>query len=231
MIGLQEPLRHMFSRSQLLVLDFSKIAVIMPKSLDIRQFFEECTRQGINPRLPANRQKFNNRVLTTTGARYLVSRYAEDRSAMLVGTKIASEGRTYHLGIDIFSKNQETVYAPCDGMIVETNYEPGFGEYGHYLILKPDKISQTYIFFGHLSSKMAEVGTVKAGDRIGKLGDYKNNENGGWSRHLHMQVMQNHKLGAGPPIGYSSKENLLKNRALFPDPMAFFPDWKPQFLQ
>jgi murein DD-endopeptidase MepM/ murein hydrolase activator NlpD len=223
-----EPLQGLFTSSRWLTLDFANINPATPSSQNIQQFFAECEQQGINPRLPEHRQRFNNRVLDETGARYLVSRYGEDRSAMLAGSSIASERRTLHLGIDIFCRDQETVFAPSAGEIVATGREPQSHSFGHYLVFKPDG-SDTYIFFGHLSAEPPlRRGRVDAGQAIARLGDYANGENGDWSRHLHIQLFQHPPLSELDLIGYSTKESFRKNSQRYPNPMTLFPTWRPQ---
>ena len=220
-----EPLPKVFSSSKLLVLDFTQIPKDAAPVENIQQFFEDCKRRGINPRLPENRQKFNDRLLTRSGKRYLVSRYGEDRSAMLKDSPIAKEDRVLHLGIDIFCKDQEPVLAPCDGEIVRVGYEKRPQSYGHYLIIKQDSSEDLYLFFGHLSKELPAIGKVKAGDKIARLGDFKNNENGGWSRHLHLQMMTDLPPEGETPIGYSTKADIIANSKKFPDPKQYFGDF------
>ena len=130
-----EPLQGLFASSRWLTLDFANINPATPNSQNIQQFFAQCEAQGINPRLPEQRQRFNNRVLDETGARYLVSRYGENRQAMLAGSAIAKEGRTLHLGVDVFCRDQETIYAPASGEIIATGREPQGHSFGHYLFV------------------------------------------------------------------------------------------------
>ncbi|HSW99952.1 MAG TPA: peptidoglycan DD-metalloendopeptidase family protein [Patescibacteria group bacterium] len=221
-----EPLPNLFTSSQLMILDFADIPEDTPDEANIRLFFADCERRGINPRLPENRQQFNNRLLTTSGVQYVVSRYGEDRSAMLTGSQIAKEGRTLHMGIDIFCKDLAPVFAPCDGEIIRTGFEDESHSYGYYLLLKPTEDLGTYIFLGHLSKELPELGYVKAGDRIATLGDYAHNENGGWSRHLHLQCCTEIPPEGKTPIGYSTKQTFFENSQRFPDPFRYFPQWR-----
>lgn len=223
---LHAPLPQLFTRSRLMILDFNQIPPTLTSIENIQTFFEACTLSGHNPRLPQHRQRFNNQMLEATGARYLVSRYGEDRAAMLAGSAIAAEGRTLHMGIDIFSKDLETVYAPCDGRIVRTGREPQDHGYGNYLILQPAHLPGIYFFFGHLAQRLPRVVNVRAGQPIAALGDYHLNENGGWSRHLHLQVLTELPLVGETPIGYSSRATFARNSRLFPDPMLYFPNWR-----
>lgn len=222
---LSEPLPELITRSKVVLLDFSQITAAVPQYENIQSFFETTIEKGDNPRLPNNRQDFNNKMLKETGARYLVGRYGEDRIAMLADTPAGKEGRTVHLAVDIFSKDLEPVMAPADGTVVRSNYEEGFGEYGNYLILQPDK-ADYYIFFGHLAGDRIKPGPVKKGQVIAHLGDYINNENGGWSRHLHLQILTKLPPDGETPAGYSSKDDLEHNQELFPNPMSYFPEWK-----
>lgn len=220
-----EPMTGMFSESKLMILDFAHIPADLPDTENIQHFFAAQTAVGNNPRLPEHRQVFNNDMLKATGARYLVSQYGEDRSAMLAGSGIAKEGRTLHMGIDIFSKDLEVVYAPSNGEIVRADYEQQDHGYGHYVMFKPDG-ADVYFFFGHLSKDLPTLGRVKAGQAIATLGDFHSQENGGWTRHLHLQVCTELPAKGDTPIGYSTKEAFEQNSKRFPNPFAFFPDWR-----
>jgi murein DD-endopeptidase MepM/ murein hydrolase activator NlpD len=146
---------------------------------------------------------------------------------MLSDTPAGKIGRTIHLGMDIFSANLEPVYAPCAGKIVRSGYERGFGEYGNYLILQP-KQADYYLFFGHLANNRLGIGPVDNGQVIGHLGDYEDNENGGWSRHLHIQILKQLPPTNETPIGYSTMNDFVTNHNLFPDPLDYFPEWQLQ---
>jgi murein DD-endopeptidase MepM/ murein hydrolase activator NlpD len=155
----------------------------------------------------------------------LVGSYGEDRVAMLADTPAGREGRTIHMAVDIFTNQLEPVFAPISGNIISSGYEEGFGEYGNYIILKPDN-GDYYIFFGHLSSDKNGLGSVKQGQTIAHLGDYTNNENGGWSRHLHLQILTELPLKGMTPDGYSTRADFAKNKLLYPNPMTYFPEWQ-----
>lgn len=222
---MKELLPDMFVSSKKLVLDFANIDGGTPDVLNIQKYFASCQQTGKNPRLPENRQEFNDKALRASNMRYLVSGYSENRVAMLADTQIAKEGRTYHLGVDIFSADLEPVLAPADGMIIRTGYEEGFGGYGFYSIFQAD--DGTILFLGHLSStELHSEGYVKAGQVIARVGDFSNNENGGWSRHLHIQLLNELPASETTPIGYSSLDNLEQNLKNFPNPLNLFPDWQ-----
>lgn len=221
----QEILPELFTRSEILIWDFAEITEA-DDNKNIQAYMEEQERLGQDPRDALHRQMFHESVLARTGARYLIGRYGEDRSDILKGSHIALQGRTFHLAIDIFSRNQEPVFAPCDGEIVVSDYEPGLHNYGNYLILRPTDASSPYIFFGHLAGDKRGMGNVRAGEQIARLGSYENIENGGWSIHLHLQLLEELPPQGEAPIGYSSRADLPQNRQLFPDPQSIFPQWK-----
>ena len=213
-----ELMPKLFTKSEIMILDFNQIPSDTPDYKNIKLFFEKSRASEKDPRLPENRQEFNNNFLDKAGLRYLISRYGEDRIEMLKGSKIVEEGRTIHLGIDIFSKNLEPVYSPCDGEIVATGFEEGGHSFGHFIILKPDsKVSENYIFLGHLSKDLPSKGHVKKGQKIAQLGDCVDGENGGWSRHLHIQLLRDLPKDNNIPHGYSSKENFAQKTLEYPD--------------
>jgi hypothetical protein len=222
---LMEPLPELFTRSKILILDFAQITANIPDDENIQKFFDATSRQGINARLPQNRQTFNDRLIDHSGYRYLIGRYGEDRVAMLADTPAGKAGRTIHLAIDIFCQNLETVSAPCNGEIVVSSYESGFGEYGYYIIIKPDD-GDYFLFLGHLAKDRRGLGRVSAGTVVGQLGDYIDNENGGWSRHLHLQVLKELPPKGTTPAGYSTKEDFDANAKRYPNPLDYFPQWR-----
>jgi peptidoglycan LD-endopeptidase LytH len=219
---LAEILPELFSNSEIMILDFNQIPKNIPEWKNIQAFFESSYKNGNDPKRPENRQIFNDTFIRKSGKRYLIGRYLEDRIRMLEGSDIEKEGRTIHLGVDIFSTNLEQVSAPCDGEIVKIGQEEGSHSFGYYLILKPDEnIMDEYIFIGHLSNELLLPGKITKGQVIAKMGDYSNNENGGWSRHLHVQLLKRMPEKNLPPIGYSTKESLNKNMIEYPDPSRY----------
>ena len=77
---------------------------------------------------------------------------------------------------------------------------------------------------GHLNRSLPEPGVVRGGEQIAQLGDYVDNENGGWSRHLHLQALRELPSDGQTPIGYATAEGLPDALSRFPDPLDFFPD-------
>lgn len=213
--GFRELLHGLFTQSEQIYMDFSQIPPNLQSYKNMRLFFEQSIQRGENPRLPENRQRFNDQYLEIARLRYLIGKYAEDRSSLLSDTYIGQEGRTYHLGMDIFARDQEPVYAPCNGNILAADQIQG---YGYYIIFQPDpRILPQLVLLGHLSKDLPVIGEqVSGGDQIARLGDW--NENGGWSRHIHVQLFNNLPEGRVVPPGYATLEDLEQSKALYPDP-------------
>ena len=220
-----EPMTGMFTGSRRLILNFHDIPPNTPDTANIQHYFRECETRGDDPRSPAGRQRFNNSLLQATGDHYLIGAYGEDRSSMLSGSAFSSENRTIHMGIDIFCKDLEAVYAPCDGTIVLQAQEKEDHSYGNFMIIRPADPKLPYLLYGHLGAEMTQKTEVHAGDQVARLGDYANNENGGWSRHLHLQMLRDLPKDGNAPIGYSAKKDFPANSRKFPDPRPYFPAW------
>ncbi|MEM9407920.1 MAG: aminotransferase class III-fold pyridoxal phosphate-dependent enzyme [Acidobacteriota bacterium] len=133
------------------------------------------------------------------------------------------ERRTVHLGIDLFAPPGTAVYAPLDGVVesVQNNDEPL--DYGPTLILRHEDGSgdEFFTLYGHLASDLLERWSpgdpVSAGTEIARFGEF--HENGGWSPHLHLQVMADllgHR-GNFPGVGAPAHRALW--RALCPNPV------------
>ncbi|KAJ6229392.1 peptidase-related [Anaeramoeba flamelloides] len=109
--------------------------------------------------------------------------------------------RNVHVGVDIFAPQGTPVYAPMDSTVYTSKYNGNLwntfdGDYGPTIVLKHNIGSHTfYTLYGHLSlnSLNMKVGTtIKAGTKIGEIGD--KNINGGWPTHTHIQVMSNNLI-------------------------------------
>ena len=220
-----ELMTGMFDRSRVLVLDFNSIPDNEPEICNMQSFFNASLANDVNPRLPEYRQVFNDKMLDFTDMRFLIGQYAEDRHSMLEGSEIASQKRTLHLGVDIFTKNLEAVFSPCDGVIIRAEKEEGHHSFGNYVIIKPVDTEDLYIFLGHLSNELPDEGAVRKGQKIATVGDYKKYENGGWSRHVHLQMLRKLPAKGFAPIGYSTKEDFENNSKQFPDPKPYFSKW------
>jgi 4-aminobutyrate aminotransferase-like enzyme len=110
-----------------------------------------------------------------------------------------AEGRTVHLGIDVFAAAGSPVYAPYDGVVKFAQDNAGRQDYGPTIILEhiaegagnDGGVITFYTLYGHLSRNslagMIPGCPVKKGERIAWIGPFP--ENGDWPPHLHFQIM------------------------------------------
>ncbi|MBM3293985.1 MAG: aminotransferase class III-fold pyridoxal phosphate-dependent enzyme [Candidatus Aminicenantes bacterium] len=130
-----------------------------------------------------------------------IGRYGEARlmytsDAFRPAGRPLGEGRTVHLGIDIFAPPGTPVHAPLDGVLRSARNNAVRQDYGPTIILehRAEDVEGPFVFFtlyGHLSAvslEGIEVGReCKKGERIASVGTYP--ENGDWPPHLHFQVI------------------------------------------
>jgi murein DD-endopeptidase MepM/ murein hydrolase activator NlpD len=129
--------------------------------------------------------------------------------------------RNIHIGIDLWTKAGTSILAAIDGKIHSFNFNTGKGNYGPTIILEHHIENQTfYTLYGHLSVESIEnieIGdTIKKGQVFTTLGDAS--VNGGYSPHLHFQIINDIQANFGDYPGVCSKKDLpfyLKN---CPDP-------------
>jgi 4-aminobutyrate aminotransferase-like enzyme/Ser/Thr protein kinase RdoA (MazF antagonist) len=137
-------------------------------------------------------------AMRSTNAQIAIGRYNEARTVyssplFAGGPKPTDERRTIHLGIDLFADPDTPVAAPFDGTIhaFADNHAPL--DYGPVVILRHEAEdgAEFFTLYGHLSRK--SLSSVRVGDRISRghvfaqIGNAS--ENGGWSPHLHFQVI------------------------------------------
>ena len=127
-----------------------------------------------------------------------VGRYNEPRavytSSLFAGSaNPTDERRTIHLGIDLFVAPGTPVAAPLDGTVyaLADNLSPL--DYGPVVILKhvTGEGREFFSLYGHLSreslSKLRVEDRVARGQSFARVGATA--ENGGWSPHLHFQMI------------------------------------------
>lgn len=128
------------------------------------------------------------------GGKIGVGRYREPR-LVYASEQFASEGerRTIHLGVDLFANAGAEVVAPFGGIVVVLHEIKKELDYGTLLILQHETGDGDcfYTLYGHLdweSTKHLSLGAaVKRGEVMARLGSPE--VNGGWSPHLHFQVL------------------------------------------
>jgi len=151
-----------------------------------------------------------------------IGRYAEPRLVYTSGLFARSsaptaERRTIHLGLDLFAPAGTPVMAPLDGVVHAKAFNDAPLDYGPVVVLKHEGF---FTLYSHLSAETLssiEVGdTVKAGQPFASLGAKE--INGGWTPHLHMQVLLDDLDDACdfPGVAYPSEFEIF--RELSPDP-------------
>ena len=105
-----------------------------------------------------------------------------------------ADERNIHIGIDLWIKARTPVLAALDGTVYGFDYNTGAGNYGPTIILKHNIENQTfYTLYGHLSLESIEgleiESPFKKGQQLATLGEPA--VNGGYSPHLHFQIIKN----------------------------------------
>ena len=173
-------------------------------------------------------EKFSEYILKKleeTGSRYGIGGYAELRTmysrSKLFNEADETEPRRLHLGVDIWGKAGEVIYAPMGGMIHSLAFNNHFGDYGATIIVlhQLDGIP-FYTLYGHLALRdlegLSAGNYVSRGQAFAHFGQPM--ENGHWPPHLHFQVIDQMGTKEGDYPGvckYSEREKWLRNS---PDP-------------
>lgn len=111
--------------------------------------------------------------LPDLGAHAVVGRFGDPRDG----------GRRAHEGIDILADRGTPVLAPVDGRVILSGQR---GRAGNVVVLESDQDGRE-LWFMHLDSRQVARGNrVRAGDRIGTVGNTGNAE--GTVPHLHFEV-------------------------------------------
>jgi 4-aminobutyrate aminotransferase-like enzyme len=163
-------------------------------------------------------------MMRDAGAAVAAGGYLEART--LYATPLfagdAGERRTIHLGIDFFAPAGTRVLAPLDGVVCASGENAQALDYGPLAILQHTTADgdEFFTLYGHLSRESLpnlQVGrTVATGDAIGTLGSA--DVNGGWTPHLHFQVITDLlDMGRDFP-GVCSPSSEAAWTALCPDP-------------
>ena len=131
------------------------------------------------------------------------------------------EGRSIHLGVDIWSSAGTPVHSPLAAKIHSFNDNNIGWDYGPTIILEHSIEGLTFFtLYGHLNRKSLlgkDVGQIiRIGEKIGEIGTRE--VNGGWPPHLHFQIILDigeHKGDFPGVIAESKSEEFLLN---CPDP-------------
>lgn len=148
------------------------------------------------------------------GASYAIGLYGEDRDVYngpQYRSAASPEARSQHLGVDIFVAAGSRLYAPLAGRVLSVVDNDAPYDYGPTVILEHQAGENGPLFwtlYGHLARETFTVvkvgGQVQAGQLVGFIGGHQ--VNGGWSPHLHFQIMTD-RLGLSgefPGVGQPS---------------------------
>jgi 4-aminobutyrate aminotransferase-like enzyme len=112
-----------------------------------------------------------------------IGRYNEAR---LFYTEPMFDGRTIHLGLDIFAGPGTPIFAVLDGTVYAVANNAKRLDYGPVMILQHEGF---FTLYGHLADTPLAVGTrVRAGQEIARIGARPGN--GDWPPHLHFQIIR-----------------------------------------
>jgi hypothetical protein len=163
---------------------------------------------------PDQCEKWKNWVHKLKGIDYSWGGYMEDRSIVWAG-HYHEPGATIHLGVDFYVPVRTNVHLPVPGTLLYKFQDPDKnGGWGGKLVFDT---ALGYMVFGHLNNMvlMEAKKHYPKGTIIGSIAE--SNENGGWSPHLHVQLMRKYD----PHVdGYGKKYDGMERD--FPNPCKVF---------
>jgi murein DD-endopeptidase MepM/ murein hydrolase activator NlpD len=168
----------------------------------------------IDLRNPDEFEKFIENHLQNNHAKVAFGGYNELRNLYKINTlfndNLADE-RNIHIGMDLWIKAGTPVLAALDGTVYGFDFNAGSGNYGPTIILKHQLGNETfYTLYGHLSMESIDnmhIGTFfKKGQKLASLGN--SSVNGGYSPHLHFQIIKNIGNNLSDYPGVCSKKEL-----------------------
>jgi len=189
------------------------------------------------PEEPDDLPRFTREVfgrLDAAGARVGLGSYDEAR-VLYTSAGYAAEGndrpmpRTVHIGLDLFATTGTGVLVPMDGTVESVRDNGMDRDYGPTLILRhePAEGPVFHTLYGHLGREVLDRVTpgarVTRGQRIATIGDL--GVNGGWTPHLHFQVICDLLDREGEFPGVARPDQRPVWHSLSPDPnlMARYP--------
>lgn len=137
-------------------------------------------------------------IARAANAAVAIGRYNEPRPVytsplFACSSNPTDERRTIHLGIDLFADPGTPVSAPFDSTVHAFADNHAALDYGPVVILQHRSADdlQFFTLFGHLSRE--SLSRLRVGDRIARGQSFAcigtSVENGGWSPHLHFQII------------------------------------------
>jgi 4-aminobutyrate aminotransferase-like enzyme/Ser/Thr protein kinase RdoA (MazF antagonist) len=164
--------------------------------------------------------------MAAAGARVGIGLYDEARrwydGPAYVRPGDAAEGRTVHLGIDLFASPGTSVHAPLGGVVYSVQDNDARLDYGPTLILEHERGDggRFHTLYGHLDPAVLDalsVGDqVVAGQAVAAVGDHP--RNGDWPPHLHFQLIADTMGRRGEFPGVAAPAHREVWLSLSPDP-------------
>ncbi len=173
----------------------------------------------------ATMDKFLKEERNKTGKFIAHGGYKEQRALYRKSARFQDGNvRDVHMGIDLWAPAGTSVHAVMDGSIHSFADNDDAGNYGPTLILEHDyEGKKLYSLYGHLSkSDMQgwEIGVrFRESEQIATLGTPQ--ENGGYSPHLHFQVMTDMQGNQGDFLGVLAEADLASYSEIILDPNPF----------
>ncbi|WP_041567359.1 peptidoglycan DD-metalloendopeptidase family protein [Nonlabens dokdonensis] len=167
-------------------------------------------------------EKYLDNQRSKTGKYIAHGGYLEQRALYRKSARFqAGLVRDVHMGIDLWAPAGTSVHAFMDGVVHSFANNDDDGNYGPTLILEHDfNGKQLYTLYGHLAISDMENWSVgsrfRESDIIATLG--KPEENGGYSPHLHFQIMTNIGEYKGDYPGVAAQEELQDYEGLILNP-------------
>lgn len=183
--------------------------------------------QDLNKELLADAKKFEIYIedyLQKNNAFVAFGGYNEVRNLYKRSTIFNGEDfdeRNIHIGLDLWIKEETEVTAALNGNVHSFNFNNSLGDYGPTIILEHlFEEEKFYTLYGHLSlesiSNLQIGDEFKKGEKLATLGNAE--VNGGYSPHLHFQIIKNLDQNSGDYPGVCSKNKLDYYLENCPDP-------------
>jgi len=168
-----------------------------------------------------------SRAMKDAGVAVAVGRYDEARGIYLsglfgAGERPTDERRTVHLGIDLFVDPGSPIHAPLEGVVHVLANNTAPLDYGPLVVLRheTDQGAPFFTLYGHLTEDTLEGlrldQKIPRGEGFARVGAPPTN--GGWTPHLHFQVILDLlERGADfPGVAHASRRAVWTS--LSPDP-------------
>lgn len=169
-------------------------------------------------------EAYIQQVFQRYGAEVGLGGYGEERAVYQKSQVFDTEegSRSIHLGVDIWLRAGEPIFAPFAGKVHSFQNNASFGDYGPTIILEHEaqEAATFYTLYGHLSLASLEelwVGKeIKNGEQIASVGDAL--VNGGWIPHLHFQIITDLLGKSGDFYGVAPKKEQAYYLSICPNP-------------